>query len=91
MRYGTHDRRAGAAVVLSNAGPGTKRMHVGEMHAGERWTDLLGWGEGEVVIGEDGFGEFTCGQCSVSVWVRDDAEGRDKFKEEFNSDIYGTA
>ncbi|ATY59031.1 glucan 1,4-alpha-maltohexaosidase precursor [Cordyceps militaris] len=90
VRYGTHDRPAGVAVVLSNAGPGTKHMHVGEMHAGERWTDVLGWSEGAVTIGQDGFGDFTCGQCSVSVWVREGAEGRDRFSEKFDSDIYKT-
>lgn len=82
VRYGTHDRPAGCAVVLSNAGAGEKRMHVGEMHAGERWTDVLGWAQGEVVIGDDGFATFQCGQCSVSVWVRDDAEGREQFRED---------
>ncbi|KAK3387298.1 glucan 1,4-alpha-maltohexaosidase [Podospora didyma] len=88
IRYGTWDRRWGCATVISNAGPGSKRMHVGEMHAGERWTDVLGWSSGEVVIGADGFGEFTCGQTSVSIWVNKDAEGRDRFNAKFDSDIY---
>ncbi|KAK3371138.1 glucan 1,4-alpha-maltohexaosidase [Lasiosphaeria ovina] len=88
VRYGTWDRRFGCATVLSNAGPGTKRMHVGEMHAGERWTDVLGWSSGEVVIGHDGFADFTCSQTSVSIWVNKDAEGRDKFAGEFDSNIY---
>ena len=82
VRLGTHDRRAGCAVVLSNAGPGSKRMFVGEMHAGEVWTDVLGWSDREVVIGEDGFGEFVCGGTSVSVFVRREAEGREQFEED---------
>jgi alpha-amylase len=82
VKYGTWDRRFGCAVVMSNAGPGSKRMHVGEMHAGEVWTDVLGWSAGEVVIGNDGFGEFVCGQCSVSVFVNRDAEERNRFNEE---------
>lgn len=82
VRYGTWDRPFGCAVVMSNAGPGTKRMHVGEMHAAEKWTDVLGWSQGEVIIGHDGFGEFTCGGCSVSVWVNSKAEGRDKFNKD---------
>ncbi|CAM1510456.1 Fc.00g007910.m01.CDS01 [Cosmosporella sp. VM-42] len=57
VRYGTWDHPSGCAVVLSNAGPGSKRMHVGEMHAGEVWTDVLGWSDREVTIGEDGFGD----------------------------------
>ena len=80
-RCGTWDRRFGCAVITSNAGPGSKRMRVGEMHAGERWTDVLGWQDGEVVIGDDGFGEFTCGQTSVSIWVNREAEGRERFSE----------
>ncbi|KAF3765408.1 family 13 glycoside hydrolase [Cryphonectria parasitica EP155] len=88
VRYGTWDRRFGCAAVLSNAGAASKRMHVGEMHAGERWTDVLGWNDREVEIGEDGFGDFPCGQCSVSIYVNKDAEGREKFSEEFDSNIY---
>ncbi|KAK7222800.1 hypothetical protein V2G26_010803 [Clonostachys chloroleuca] len=88
VRYGTHDRPAGCAVVISNAGPGEKRMHVGEMHAGEKWTDVLGWSNDEIIIGDDGFATFPCGQCSVSIWVKHDAEGRERFNEKFDSDIY---
>jgi alpha-amylase len=86
-RLGTWDRRWGMAVVISNAGTGEKRMFVGEMHAGEKWTDVLRWESGEIVIGSDGFGNFVCGQCSVSVWVNKDAEGRDQFGK-FDADIY---
>lgn len=82
VRYGTWDRPFGCAVVMSNAGPGTKRMHVGEMHAGERWTDVLGWSDREVEIGQDGFAEFPCGQCSVSIYVNKEAQGRERFGEE---------
>lgn len=79
VRYGTWDRPYGCAVVMSNAGPGEKRMQVGEMHSGERWTDVLGWEQGEVEIGEDGFGLFPCPGISLAVWVNKDAEGRDRF------------
>lgn len=81
VRYGTWDKRYGCAVVMSNAESGEKRMHVGEQHAGEVWTDVLGWSDREVTIGEDGFGLFVCGQTSVSVFVNRDADGRDKFAE----------
>ncbi len=64
---------------MSNAGPGEKKMHVGEVHAGEVWTDVLGWGKGEVVIDKEGFGLFTCPGVSLAVWVNKDAEGRDQF------------
>lgn len=41
VRRGTHDRKDGCAVVLSNAGPGEKRMFVGEEHKGETRTDVV--------------------------------------------------
>jgi alpha-amylase len=81
VRYGTWDRRFGCAVVMSNAGPGEKRMHVGEMHAGEVWTDVLGWSDRQVTIGDDGFGDFVCGGTSVSIFVKNDADGREQFTE----------
>lgn len=79
VRHGTWDRPAGCAVVISNAGAGTKRMAVGIEHKGELWTDVLGWSQGEIQIGDDGFAEFRCGTCSVSVWVNKNAAGRDQF------------
>lgn len=54
-------------------------MFVGEGHAGEVWTDVLGWEQGEVTIGEDGNAEFMCPGESVSVWVNREAEGRERF------------
>jgi alpha-amylase len=81
VRRGTWDRPDGCAVVLSNAGPGEKRMFVGELHAGEVWTDVLGWSDREVTVGEDGFGVFVCGGTSVSIFVRREAEGRAQFAE----------
>lgn len=78
VRYGTWDRRFGCAVVVSNAEPGTRRMHVGEIHAGQVWTDVLGWSSQRVTIGGDGFGDFVVGGCSISVYVNEAAEGRER-------------
>jgi alpha-amylase len=55
-------------------------MEVGKEHANERWTDVLGWHGGEVVIGEDGWADFRCSAMSVSVWVKSDAKGRGEFE-----------
>lgn len=52
-------------------------------HAGEKWTDVLGWHSGEIEIGEDGWAEFKCPGESVSIWVNKDAEGRDEFGKKF--------
>ena len=87
VRRGTWDRPDGCAVVLSNADIGEKRMFVGELHHGEKWTDVLGWETTEVEIGEDGFGIFPCGGCSCSIFVNKAAKGRDLFGT-FNDKIY---
>ncbi|KAJ7858203.1 alpha-amylase [Mycena leptocephala] len=76
-----HGRPDGCAVVICNGDEGFKRMEVGKEHANERWTDLLGWHKGEVVIGEDGWADFSCSAMSVSVWVKHDAKGREEFKQ----------
>ncbi|EXJ91595.1 alpha-amylase [Capronia epimyces CBS 606.96] len=92
VRRGTHDRSAGLACVLSNAGPGQKKMFVGKEHAGELWSDLLAWQPDEVKIDDDGYGEFMCPGTSVSVWTNKDAEGRHKIDQlDFDADIYGKA
>jgi alpha-amylase len=87
-RRGTWDKPAGLACVMSNAKPGQIRMAVGDMHKGETWTDILGWSKDEVVIDDEGYGLFKCPGVSVSVWVKKDAEGRDRFPTNFDSNIY---
>ncbi|KAF2744028.1 glycoside hydrolase family 13 protein [Sporormia fimetaria CBS 119925] len=89
VRRGTWDHPAGLACVMSNTGPGEIRMAVGDLHKGEVWTDVLGWQDEEVVIDDEGYGVFKCPGISVSVWVRKDAEGREKFPTKFDSGIYG--
>lgn len=97
VRRGAWDRPEGScAVVMSNAAASEKRMFVGEEHIGTTWTDVLGWArEGdkakEVTIGQDGFGVFTCGETSMSVFVKKDAPGRDQFPVEFDTKIYQMA
>ncbi|KAK3938965.1 glycoside hydrolase superfamily [Diplogelasinospora grovesii] len=91
-RFGHASRSGGAglAVVMTNAWQyAAKSMCVGRRHAGERWTDLLCWCPGEVVIDANGWGDFPVGHRSVAVWVNRDAQGRD-FVDSFvfDSDIY---
>lgn len=76
----SHARGAGLACLLnaSYAAYTTKCMNVGSRHAGERWTDVLGWAWGEVVIDREGWGVFPVGPRSVGVWVDRDAEGRER-------------
>lgn len=51
-------------------------MYIGKRHAGEEWTDILGWSSERVIIDKDGFGIFFVSAKSVSVWVNAAAEGR---------------
>jgi len=88
VRHGTWDKPAGLAVVMSNTKPGQLRMAVGKEHAGEQWTDVLGWEPDPVTIGEDGFAMFPCPGTSCAIFVNKDAKGRDRFGK-FNQDIYG--
>ena len=61
---------SGIAVVLSNAEGGSVKMEMGRQFAGTRFYDAFGSTEKPVIISEDGTGEFSVGEQSVSVWVR---------------------
>ncbi|CEQ41970.1 SPOSA6832_03728 [Sporobolomyces salmonicolor] len=58
---------------------GEKRMQLPDGHAGEVWTDVLGWQQGEVTIEEDGWATFKCPTKSAAIWTRSDARGREEF------------
>ncbi|KAF2227045.1 putative alpha-amylase [Elsinoe ampelina] len=88
VRRGTKDRPDGLACVMSNADPGEIQMHVGPEHKGEVWTDILGWQQDQVTIDDEGNGVFKTPGVSVSIWVKKDAQHRDKFPVNFDSDIY---
>ncbi|EJD53851.1 putative alpha-amylase [Auricularia subglabra TFB-10046 SS5] len=80
VRVGDEDHDGCAVVICNGNEPGTKRMEIGKEHAGEKWTDTLGWSQGEITIGEDGWAEFRCPAMSTSIWTKVDARGRDEFK-----------
>jgi len=63
-------RKSGCAVVLSNGDAGFKKMEAGIRHKGKTFIDYLGKIKEEVVIDENGFGEFHCLAGSVSVWIQ---------------------
>lgn len=88
VRRGTWDKPDGCAVVMSNAGPGQRKMLVGNEHAGETWVDLLGWEESETKIDDEGWGIFNCPGVSVAIWVNKAAKGSDQFPVKFDADIY---
>lgn len=86
-----HSNGAGLAVLMTNKNKyAYKRMKVGQQHAGERWTDILKWAWGEVVIDQFGWGSFPVGPKSVGVWVNAAADGREFLDDfVFDDDIYG--
>lgn len=70
-RLGDDDHyKSGMAVIISDKYEGSKRMYVGTKFAGERFFDALGNREDEIIIGEDGFGDFIVNGGSVSVYVK---------------------
>lgn len=67
-RLGDLKHRA-CAVVMSNRGAGVKRMELGSLYVGCAFVDALGHRAERIVVGADGWAEFTCAGGSVSVWV----------------------
>ena len=59
---------SGIAVLMTNGEEGFKQMEIGAQFAGKTFIDLLGKRSEEIVIDENGVGEFLCAAGSVSVW-----------------------
>ena len=62
-------RYKGLAVIMTNRLGGNKKMEVGKIHAGEIWLDMTGTIEENVRIDENGFGDFSCADGSMSIWI----------------------
>lgn len=94
-RQGTSLKPDGVAVILSwsnhsepeNIRP-KLRMYVGKRHAGETWTDVLGLEWKAVVINEHGFGMFPCQMDSMACFVNQNAQGRERFPVQFDSEYF---
>ena len=70
-RLGTEDKyKSGLAVIISDKYDGTKRMYVGKNFNGEVFIDSLNHRQEEIVIDEEGFGNFIVSGGSASVYVR---------------------
>jgi alpha-amylase len=48
-------------------------MFVGQKHAGERWRDILGFEDKQVIIDNLGYGRFPVGHRSIGVWMDEKA------------------
>lgn len=62
--------KSGLAVVISNTNDGEKRMYIGKEWKGEKFIDALQNCKEEVMIDEEGYGNFKVKGKSVSVWIR---------------------
>lgn len=56
VRKGDEEHDGCVVVICNGNGDGEKKCEIGKEHAGEKWTDVLGWHEGEVTIDEGGSG-----------------------------------
>lgn len=69
VRYGNARHRSGLVCIISNAGASKKRMFVGRSKVDQEWVDILGNQPNSVLIDKWGYGMFTVGGMSASVWV----------------------
>lgn len=60
---------SGCAVVISNGLGKTKLMEIGKSFAGKAFVDYLGRIDEQVIIDDNGWGEFKVYAGSVSVWT----------------------
>ena len=60
---------SGLAALISDGASGIKKLYVGRQHAGATWFDLTGNRTDQVVIANDGTGNFPVNSRSVSIWV----------------------
>ncbi|MDD7543892.1 MAG: alpha-amylase [Peptoniphilaceae bacterium] len=73
VRRGTDEHPHPLAVLISTGDMDHERLFVGEQEAGRVYKDWSGKNE-EIVIGDDGFGDFTVGPGSVTYWTWKDAK-----------------
>ncbi|KUP05265.1 alpha-amylase [Bacillus coahuilensis p1.1.43] len=70
-REGVSSRqKSGLATLITDGPGGNKWMYVGKQNAGETWKDMTGNRSDQVVINQDGWGNFYVNGGSVSVYVQ---------------------
>ncbi|WP_152266564.1 alpha-amylase [Agriterribacter humi] len=65
---------SGCAVLLSNAGEGSKTMLLGARHANKIFMDCCGGRSEKVKLNDAGEGEFFVNGRSVSVWIPEEQQ-----------------
>ena len=68
VRRGDEEHKHPLAVLISTKDMDQERMFVGEGEKGKTYCDLSGSNE-DIVIDDEGFGNFTVGPGSVTWWV----------------------
>lgn len=70
---GDEDHPDGVAVVMTNGDAGWKHMNMGEYNKNKVFVDYLNNCSEEVVLDDQGWGDFPVQAGSVSAWVSKDA------------------
>ena len=60
---------SGLAVLISNNEYAEKRMYIGKKFANKTFIDVVGNVQDEVIIDEEGIGNFKVNGKSVSIWI----------------------
>jgi alpha-amylase len=64
---------SGMALLLSDKHDGSKHMYVGKKFAGRKFKDCMRKIRTDVIIDQDGYGDFTVQGFSSAVWVTEEA------------------
>ncbi len=71
VRHGDEEHINKCAVIISIGDMNTISMFVGLEESGKVYGDYLGNNQGQVVIDDEGFGDFLVAPGSISVWIED--------------------
>lgn len=69
VRHGDEEHPGKLAVVISTGDMNTLTMNVGKDQAGKHYLDLTGGNENEIVIDEEGNGDFEVGPGTLAAWA----------------------
>lgn len=69
VRTGDEEHPGSLAVVISTGDMKTLQMNVGADQAGKHYVDLTGGNKNEVIIDEEGNGNFEVGPGTLSAWA----------------------
>lgn len=69
VRHGNEEHPGSLAVAISNGDTKTLKMFVGEDQAGKIFVDHLGNNNDEIIIDNEGYGEFIAPAGSISAWA----------------------